>query len=49
MDMPPDQKAELMHAILHRKGLRTLKVAMNGDAPETSLADRARAIFDTTA
>jgi hypothetical protein len=46
--MPPDQKAELFHAILHRRGLRTIKLAVTpGEAP-VSLSERARQIFDTT-
>ena len=49
MSMPPDQLAELRHAILHRRGWRTLKVA-SGPLPEASgsLFERSQAIFDTT-
>jgi hypothetical protein len=47
MDLPPDQKAELFHALLYRKGLRTIKSAGKQDGPVGSLLDRARAIFDT--
>jgi hypothetical protein len=47
MDMPPDRKAELMHAILYRKGLRTLLTATLEGEETGSLADRAKAIFDT--
>lgn len=46
--MPPDQKAELFHAILYRKGARTLKVGIEPGEVAVSLADRARSIFDTT-
>jgi hypothetical protein len=47
MDLPPDQKAELFHALLYRKGLRTIKGSVNQGWPVGSLLDRARAIFDT--
>jgi hypothetical protein len=47
MDLPPDQKAELFHALLYRKGLRTIKSGSKQDGPVGSLLDRARAIFDT--
>ena len=46
MNLPPDQKAELFHAILYRKGIRTLKGAA-AQEPTGSLRDRAKAIFDT--
>ncbi len=49
MDLPPDQKAELFHALLYRKGLRTLKGAAKQGEPPASLRDRAQAIFDTVA
>ena len=48
MDLPPDQKAELFHAMLYRKGLRTLKGAPQPEGQQGSLRDRARAIFDMT-
>ena len=46
MNLPPDQKAELFHAIMYRKGIRTLKGAA-AQEPTGSLRDRAKAIFDT--
>ena len=48
MDLPTDQKAELFHALLYRKGLRTIKGAAKQEGPTGSLRDRARAIFDMT-
>jgi hypothetical protein len=48
MDLPPDQKAELFHAILYRKGLRTLKGPAKPEQPSASLRERAQAIFDMT-
>jgi hypothetical protein len=47
MDIPPDQKAELFHAILYRKGCRTLKGAAKQEGPTQSLRERSQAIFDT--
>ena len=44
--MPPDQKAELFHALLYRKGCRTLKGATEQAQPTGSLRERAQAIFD---
>ena len=49
LDLPPDQKAELFHAMLYRKGLRTLKGAPQPEGQQGSLRERARAIFDTVA
>jgi hypothetical protein len=49
MDIPPDQKAELFHAILYRKGCRTLRGVPQQAASPRSLRERARAIFDTAA
>jgi hypothetical protein len=47
MDLPPDQKAELFHALLYRKGCRTIKGAATPEAqPVGSLRERAQAIFD---
>jgi hypothetical protein len=46
MDLPPDQKAELFHALLYRKGLRTIKGAAEQTQPSVSLRERAQAIFD---
>jgi hypothetical protein len=43
--MPPDQKAELLHAILFRVGACPVK--SNGQEQPASLQDRAKAIFDT--
>jgi hypothetical protein len=45
MDMPPDQKAELIHAIFYRKGLCP-QLVDNGIKPGR-LAEAAAAIFDT--
>lgn len=45
METPPDQKAELIHAIFYRKGLCP-QLVDNGIKPG-SLADMAAAIFDT--
>ena len=45
--MPSDQKAELFHAILYRRGLRTIKGGTVASEPTGSLRDRAQAIFDT--
>lgn len=45
MDMPPDQKAELLHAILFRMGACPVKAT--GQEQPASLKDRAMAIFDT--
>jgi hypothetical protein len=47
MDIPPDQKAELFHAILYRKGCRTLKGVPQQSASPGSLRERSQAIFDT--
>lgn len=50
MDLPPDQKAELFHALLYRKGARTLKGAAAQEAqPAASLRERAQSIFDMKA
>ena len=46
MDLPPDQKAELFHALLYRKGLRTIRGQADEAQPTGSLRDRAQAIFD---
>jgi hypothetical protein len=45
--MPPDQKAELFHAILYRRGLRTLRAAAGAQDAQQSLRERSQAIFDT--
>lgn len=50
MELPPDQKAELFHALLYRKGARTIKGAAAQEAqPAASLRERAQAIFDMKA
>ena len=46
--MPPDQKAELFHAILYRRGLRTLRAVAGAQESPQSLRERSQAIFDTT-
>jgi hypothetical protein len=46
MSIPPDQKAELLHAILYRKGMRTI-LCQSGDNQPKSLSDRAKALFDS--
>jgi len=48
MSTPPDQKAELFHAILYRRGLRTLRAGAGAQEAPRSLRERASAIFDTT-
>jgi hypothetical protein len=51
MDTPVDQIAQLMHAILNRRGVRTFRKNLTRDADAPSLADRVRGIFsrvDTT-
>jgi hypothetical protein len=47
MDIPPDQKAELFHAILYRKGCRTLRGVPRQTASPGSLRERVQSIFDT--
>jgi hypothetical protein len=47
MNTPPDQKAELFHAILYRRGLRTLRAAAGAQEAPVSLRERSQAIFDT--
>jgi hypothetical protein len=47
MSMPPDQKAELYHAILHRRGMRALRMSFAPGEAKESLASRSKAIFDT--
>jgi hypothetical protein len=45
--MPPDQQSELLHAILYRKGLRTIRREIGSAEPTGSLAERVSQIFDT--
>ncbi len=49
MDLPPDQKAELFHALLYRKGARTIKGAAASEAESKSLRERVASIFDMKA
>lgn len=45
MDTPVDQIAQFMHAILHRRGVRTFRKNLSIDTEAPSLADRVRGIF----
>lgn len=47
MALPLDQAEELRHAILFRNGNRTIKASVQ-PGESISLADRAKAIFDTS-
>ena len=45
--MPPDQKEQLFHAAMFRRGLHCTRIEIaEGEAP-VSLGQRAKEIFDT--
>ena len=46
MDMPIDQTAQLVHAIMHRRGVRVFLKNPETDGTRQSLADRVRSIFE---
>lgn len=48
MELPLDQAEALKHAIMYRNGNRTIKASIEA-GESISLADKAKAIFDTTA
>ena len=45
MEIPIDQIAQIMHAILHRRGVRTFRKNLMKDSNTPSLADRLKDIF----
>ena len=52
MEMPIDQVQQLAHAIMHRRGLPTIRRRIKFEAPEVPLTERLKSIFgeiDTTA
>jgi hypothetical protein len=49
MNLPIDQSAQLIHAILVRRSVKVFRRHHIHDKDAPSLADRMRAILDTTA
>jgi hypothetical protein len=45
MDMPIDQVQQLAHAIMHRRGLPTIRRRIKFDTPDVPLAERLKSIF----
>jgi hypothetical protein len=45
MDTPIDQIAQLVHAIMHRRGVRVFRSHIEREKDAPSLADRMKSIF----
>lgn len=45
MQTPVDQLQQLLHAIMHRRGLPTMRRRIKSEMPDVPLTDRLKAIF----
>lgn len=48
MNLPPDQKAQLWHAAMYRHGMACFRKEISEGEATQSLAERVKAIFNTT-